>query len=81
MSDQPRAVWLTREQRDDMEYDAVHIDIVAAWDAAPADPAGPHGVVRVAITNAYYDARNAGETMETAADRARDAVLQALGMP
>ena len=35
-------------------------------------------VLRVAITNAYYDARNAGETMETAADRATDGVLAAL---
>ncbi len=42
----------------------------------------PAGVfVREAITNAYYDARNAGRTMEDAADDARDAVLAALGIP
>lgn len=34
--------------------------------------------VRVAITNAYYDARDAGETMEVAADNAADAVIAAL---
>ena len=33
------------------------------------------GEVRRAITNAYYDARNEGETMEVAADRAADAVM------
>lgn len=91
MSDQPRPVWLTREQRDDLSrirsgYASILVlrameDIIAAWDAAPADAAGPHGAVRVAITNAYYDARNAGETMETAADNARDGVLRALRMP
>lgn len=31
--------------------------------------------IRRAITNAYYDARNTGGTMETAADRATDAVV------
>jgi hypothetical protein len=31
--------------------------------------------IRKAITDAYYDARNAGGTMETAADAATDAVL------
>lgn len=31
--------------------------------------------VRRVITNAYYDCRNEGETMETAADRAADAVM------
>ena len=34
-----------------------------------------HGEVRRVITNAYYDARNEGETMEVAADRAADAVM------
>lgn len=36
--------------------------------------------VRAAISNAYYDARNAGRTMEHAADVATDAVMQ-LVMP
>lgn len=40
--------------------------------------AAPHDAIRVAITDAYYDARNAQETMETAADNARDAVLVVL---
>ena len=31
--------------------------------------------VRAKISDAYYDARNAGQTMETAADVAADAVL------
>lgn len=31
--------------------------------------------VRAAISDAYYDARNAGETMEQAADNAADAVM------
>lgn len=31
--------------------------------------------IRKVITDAYYDARNAGGTMETAADRAADAVF------
>jgi hypothetical protein len=34
--------------------------------------------VRPAISNAYYDARNAGETMEDAASRAAGAVLAVL---
>ena len=34
--------------------------------------------VRRVITNAYYDARNEGETMETAADRAADSVMAVL---
>jgi hypothetical protein len=49
MSDQPRAVWLTREQRDvigkldasgyvPIRFLRVADEIVAAWDAAPADP-------------------------------------------
>lgn len=53
-------------------------DGVAAYEAAPADLSGPHGAIRVAITNAYYDARNAGETMEMAADNAAQAVWDAL---
>lgn len=32
--------------------------------------------VRAKISDAYYDARNAGETMETAADNAADAVAR-----
>lgn len=32
--------------------------------------------VRAAISNAYYDARNAGDTMETAADVAATAVMK-----
>jgi hypothetical protein len=35
--------------------------------------------IRAAISTAYYDARNTGGTMETAADRAADAVA-ALGV-
>jgi hypothetical protein len=35
--------------------------------------------VRKAITDAYYDARNAGDTMETAADAAADAVMVLVG--
>ena len=31
--------------------------------------------VRRVVTDAYYEARNAGETMETAADNAADAVM------
>jgi len=34
--------------------------------------------VRRVITNAYYDCRNEGETMETAADRAADSVMAVL---
>ena len=34
--------------------------------------------IRRVITNAYYDCRNEGETMETAADRAADAVIEVL---
>lgn len=31
-------------------------------------------LLRAAISNAYYDARNAGRTMESAADAAVDAI-------
>lgn len=34
--------------------------------------------IRKAITDAYYDTRNTGGTMETAADRAADAVLEVI---
>jgi hypothetical protein len=34
--------------------------------------------IRKAITDAYYDTRNASGTMETAADRAADAVLEVI---
>ena len=33
-------------------------------------------VIRAVISNAYYDARNAGEGMEFAADRAADSVME-----
>ena len=36
------------------------------------------GEVRAAISNAYYDARNAGRTMEHAADDAADRVIACL---
>lgn len=57
----------------------------------PRDPGGPgmsdqtpepegarqlRGMVREAITNAYYDARNTGATMETAADTATESVMK-----
>jgi hypothetical protein len=48
-----------------------------------SDSVGPRPVspelrtqVRAAITNAYYEARNKGETMEAAADDATSAVLR-----
>jgi len=34
--------------------------------------------IRAAISDAYYDCRNEGLTMETAADRATDAVVEIL---
>lgn len=34
--------------------------------------------IRKAISDAYYDSRNTGGTMETAADRAADAVLEVI---
>lgn len=46
----------------------------------PADRGLDRGVVRALISNAYYDARNAGETMEQGADRAADAVMALLGV-
>lgn len=36
--------------------------------------------IRAAISNAYYDTRNTGGTMETAADRAADAVFALLAV-
>lgn len=43
----------------------------------PADPGTPEwrDQVRAKISDAYYDARNAGRTMEDAADVAADAVV------
>lgn len=43
----------------------------------PADPGTPEwrDQVRAKISDAYYDARNAGRTMEDAADAAADAVV------
>lgn len=37
-------------------------------------------MVREAITNSYYNARNNGQTMEAAADRARDSVMEIVEM-
>lgn len=37
--------------------------------------------IRKAISDAYYDARNAGRTMEAAADDATDRVIELLGVP
>lgn len=37
------------------------------------------GDIRAAISNAYYDARNGGRTMEQAADEATAAVRRAMG--
>lgn len=36
--------------------------------------------IRAAISNAYYDARNAGRTMEHAADDAADRVMACLSV-
>ena len=38
----------------------------------------PRNQIRAAISNAYYEARNDGLTMETAADNATEAVLEVL---
>lgn len=47
MTDQPRAVWLTREQRDLLTQVLIYLpnhhgdqlrEVIRAWDAAPADP-------------------------------------------
>lgn len=74
-----RAVWLTREQRDLLAmiaYDDLYVlsgprfaDMAAAWDAAPADPAG-------AVTQAVSGYANRADWDWTAS-----AVLRVLGMP
>lgn len=69
MSDQTRAVWLTREQRDALDdYLEFNQRIVAAWDAAPADPAE-------AIEQGMFDSGASWEPQTVAA------VLAALGAP
>lgn len=46
------------------------------WPPACQTTTGPdREKIRAAITNAYYEARNSGGTMETAADAAADAVM------
>lgn len=68
-----RPVWLTREQRDLLtrwRYRELD-EIVAAWDAAPADPA--EAIDRV-LTSLSGDLHR--ERIEQ-----REAVLAALGMP
>lgn len=92
MPDRKRPIWIDSLEADTLRYYAARAESPSDQrilyglaeqhdNVAPVEIGGPHGVVRVAITNAYYDARNAGETMETAADNARDGVLRALGMP
>lgn len=44
-------------------------------------PESLKATIRAAISNAYYDARNAGETMESAADRAATDVMEILEGP
>lgn len=90
MTSQPRAVWLTREQRDryadylaaqaiytsfaQQEMDA----IVAAWDAAPTNPA--EAVYRVALSFNTEDAdEDATPAQREVADMLAEAVLGALG--
>lgn len=89
MPDQPRPVWLTREQRDalrvmfdNMIADSRRplLDVIEAWDAAPADATGE---VEVAIyAYDFPQTRRAWTAQERQEYAARAAlVLRALGRP
>jgi hypothetical protein len=80
-SEHARPVWLTREQRDTLAwlgetgvtvFDRARVrEAVAAWDAAPADPA--EAIRRTLIGNGYdFDDTLNSDTL---------AVLRALGEP
>lgn len=53
-------------------------ELIDACKAAVRESDPRREAIRAAITNAYYEARNEGITMEGAADSATDAVLAAL---
>lgn len=72
-SEHARPVWLTKEQRDWLtSYNSVRTDeVVAAWDAAPADPAE---ALREAITRTGFRYDHDRELLASN-------VLRALGAP
>lgn len=51
----------------------------AEFHAYTEESANRRADVRAAISNAYYEARNHGQTMEQAADHAADAVMEVFG--
>jgi hypothetical protein len=77
----PRARLLGMEQYNSRSFHLITEEAIEAVEAAAVATerarlrAAP---IRAAISNAYYEARNRGETMEVAADMASAAVL-ALG--